>query len=87
MFDWLIRVLPGRVVTFGLDLTVGALDGLGFNIKDTAKTAEQVLAVVLLFVTGVIVGLLFFSSCGPRKISGSSDTAWWWAAWWASSPW
>jgi len=42
VFEWLIGVLPGRAVTFGLDLTLRVLDGLGFNIKDTAKTAEQV---------------------------------------------
>ena len=60
VFAWLIRVLPGRMVTFGLDLTLGALHGLGFNIKNTAKTAEQVLAVASLFLAGVVVGLLFF---------------------------
>ena len=43
VFEWLIRVLPGRLVMFGLDLTVRILQGLGFNIKNTAKTAEQVL--------------------------------------------
>ena len=59
-FEWLIRVLPGRVVLFGLDTTVGALQGLGFNIKDTAKTAEQVLALVVIFLAGLLVALLFF---------------------------
>ncbi len=60
VFEWLIRILPGSVVTFGLDLTLSVLSGLGFDIKDTAKTAEQVLAVATLFVVGVIIGLLFF---------------------------
>ena len=60
VFEWLIRVLPGRVVTFGLDLMLRVLDGLGFNIKNTAKTAEQILAIGLPFVAGLIVGLLFF---------------------------
>ena len=61
IFEWVIRVLPGRVVVSGLDLTLRALEGLGFNIKDTAKTAEQVLAVVSFFVAGLIIGLLFFA--------------------------
>lgn len=61
VFEWLIRVLPGRVVTFGLDLTLRVLDGLGFNIKDTAKTAEQVLAIASLFFAGLLIGLLFFA--------------------------
>ena len=47
VFDWLIRVLPARVVNFGLDLTIRVLDGLGLNLEDTAKTAEQVLAIAL----------------------------------------
>ena len=60
VFDWLIRVLPARVVNFGLDLTLRVLDGLGLNLEDTAKTAEQVLAIALLFVAGLIIGLAFF---------------------------
>jgi DMSO/TMAO reductase YedYZ molybdopterin-dependent catalytic subunit len=60
VFEWFIRVLPGRLVIFGLELTVRVLEALGFNIKDTAKTAEQVLAVGSLFVGGLVIGLLFF---------------------------
>jgi hypothetical protein len=48
------------LVIFGLDLTVRVLESLGFNIKNTAKTAEQVLAITSLFVGGLIVALLFF---------------------------
>lgn len=61
VFEWLIRVLPGRLVTFGLDQTLRVLQNLGFNIKNTAKTAEEALALTMLFVAGWIVGLLFFS--------------------------
>jgi DMSO/TMAO reductase YedYZ molybdopterin-dependent catalytic subunit len=71
VFEWLIRVLPGRFVIFGLDLTVRVLEGLGFNVKNTAKTAEQVLAVTSLFVAGLIIGLLFFlliRRAGRRRI-------------------
>jgi DMSO/TMAO reductase YedYZ molybdopterin-dependent catalytic subunit len=60
VFEWLIRVLPGRLVIFGLELTVRILQGLGFNIKNTAKTAEQVLALGSLFVGGLVIALLFF---------------------------
>jgi DMSO/TMAO reductase YedYZ molybdopterin-dependent catalytic subunit len=60
VFEWVIRVLPGRMVLFGLDTTLAALSGLGFNIKDTAKTAEQVLAIISMFGAGLLVGLLFF---------------------------
>ena len=60
VFEWLVRVIPGRVVTFGLDLTLWVLEGLGFDISRTAKTAQQVLALASLFVVGLIIGLLFF---------------------------
>ncbi len=60
VFEWLISVLPGRIVTFGLDATLGALRGLGLDVAATAKTAEQVLAVFTLFVAALLVGVLFF---------------------------
>ena len=60
VFEWFIRALPGRLVIFGLELTVRVLEGLGFNIKNTAKTAEQVLAIGSLFVGGLVIALLFF---------------------------
>jgi DMSO/TMAO reductase YedYZ molybdopterin-dependent catalytic subunit len=66
VFEWLIRVLPGHFVTFGLDLTVRVLEGLGFNIKNTAKTAEQVLALTSLLVAGMVIGLLFFTLVKTR---------------------
>jgi DMSO/TMAO reductase YedYZ molybdopterin-dependent catalytic subunit len=61
IFEWLVRVLPGRLVIFGLEQTLRLLEGLGFNIKNTAKTTEEVLALTGLFVLGWVVGLLFFS--------------------------
>jgi DMSO/TMAO reductase YedYZ molybdopterin-dependent catalytic subunit len=59
VFEWLVRVLPGRLVIFGLDLMVRVLEGLGFDIENTAKTAEQVLAVASFFAAGLVTGLLF----------------------------
>jgi DMSO/TMAO reductase YedYZ molybdopterin-dependent catalytic subunit len=61
VFEWLIRVLPGRLVIFGLELTLRVLEGLGFNIKNTAKTVEEALALAILFVVGCLVSSLFFS--------------------------
>ena len=61
VFDWVTRVLPGRLVIFGLETTLRVLEGLGLNIKNTAKTVEEVLAITGLFVGGALVGLVFFS--------------------------
>ena len=61
VFEWLIRVLPGRLVIFGLETTLRVLEGLGLNIKDTAKVTEEALALISLFLAGALAGLLFFS--------------------------
>ncbi len=60
-FDWVTRVLPGRLVIFGVETMSGALQALGFNIKDTAKTTEHMMAVAGFLVTGAVVGLVFFA--------------------------
>ena len=52
LFEWLTRVLPGPLVTFGIDLMVDALRLIGLNVADTAKTAEQIMALGLFFVLG-----------------------------------
>jgi DMSO/TMAO reductase YedYZ molybdopterin-dependent catalytic subunit len=60
IFEWLTRVLPGRLVIFGLETTLHVLEAVGLNIKDTGKAAEIALALTGLLVTGAVVGLLFF---------------------------
>jgi DMSO/TMAO reductase YedYZ molybdopterin-dependent catalytic subunit len=66
-FELLVRVLPGRVVIFGLEATLRLLEGLGFDIKDTAETAEAALALMSLFVPVAVAGLLFFLIAVPAK--------------------
>ena len=41
IFDWIARILPGPVVTFGIDLMIDSLETLGLNVAATAKTAEK----------------------------------------------
>jgi len=62
VFEWLIRVLPGRLVIFGLETMLRLLEGLGLNIKDTAKVTEEALALTSLFVAGAVSGLVFFGA-------------------------
>jgi DMSO/TMAO reductase YedYZ molybdopterin-dependent catalytic subunit len=66
-FDWITRVLPGPVVTFGIDLMIDAMLLLGVVVADTAKTAEQVIAIVQFFVIGVVIGAVFFAVIGVRQ--------------------
>lgn len=62
VFDWIGRVLPGPVVTFGIDLIVTVIRGLDLGeTSAAAKTAEQIMAIGGLFVTGILAGAVFFA--------------------------
>ena len=59
VFDWLARVLPGNVITLGIDSIVRSIQLLGLGrISGTAKTIEQGMGVVLVIIGGVVLGLV-----------------------------
>ncbi len=61
LFDWTARILPGRVLTFGIDTMVKVIRAL--NIGDTssaAQAAEQGMAIVVFLVAGVVAGAVLF---------------------------
>ena len=60
VFDWVARILPGPVVTFGIDLMVDTLIALDFSVASVAKTAEHILAVVGQLAGGAVAGAAFF---------------------------
>lgn len=61
MFDWVGRVLPGRVITFGIDTIVTVITALNIGeLSSTAKIAEQIMAVGGMLVTGIVVGAVVF---------------------------
>jgi DMSO/TMAO reductase YedYZ molybdopterin-dependent catalytic subunit len=68
LFDWMTRVLPGPVVTFGIDLMIDAMLLLGISVADTAKTAEQIMAILQFFAGGAIAGAIFFGVLSARRI-------------------
>ena len=75
LFDWIARVLPGPVVTFGIDLMIDGLLLMGLSVAAAAKTGEQVGAILLFFLIGVGGGVLYFGiakarSAQPRLASG-----------------
>ena len=41
LFDWIARVLPGPVITFGIDLMIDGMRLVGLSVADAAKTGEQ----------------------------------------------
>lgn len=62
LFDALARVLPGSVVTFGIDTLVDLvlLANLG-PVADAAKAAEQTLAVLVFLILGAAAGAAAFA--------------------------
>ena len=40
LFDWIARVLPGPVVTFGIDLMIDSMLLAGISVAAASKTAE-----------------------------------------------
>ena len=58
VFDWVTRVLPGSVVTFGLELMIDSLRYMGLGLSETVKIAERTIAVLQVLVGGAVVGAL-----------------------------
>jgi DMSO/TMAO reductase YedYZ molybdopterin-dependent catalytic subunit len=61
LFDWTTRVLPGDIVTFGIDLMIDSMLLLQINVADTAKQAEQAMAILIFLFGGVLIGALYFA--------------------------
>lgn len=59
LFDGMTRILPGPLITFGIDLMIDTLRALDISVVDTAKIAEQSSAVLMFLGGGVVFGLLF----------------------------
>ena len=66
IFDWIARILPGPVVTFGIDLMIDSLEMLGLNVADTAKTAEHIQAVLAFAIAGVVASIIVYGVVGRR---------------------
>jgi DMSO/TMAO reductase YedYZ molybdopterin-dependent catalytic subunit len=75
VFDWVGRVLPGAIITFGIDMIVNVIST--FQLGETssaAKIAEQFMAVAGLFVTGVVAGTVLFALL--RRVQERSYRLW-----------
>jgi DMSO/TMAO reductase YedYZ molybdopterin-dependent catalytic subunit len=60
-FDRLTRVLPGRVIAFGIGTMVTVIRALNLGpTSAVAKTAEQAMGIAILFVAGFIGGVVLF---------------------------
>ena len=59
LFDWIAKVLPGSVVTFGIDAMIDGMRAVGMSVAGSAKPAEQIAATILFFLIGVAIGTVF----------------------------
>jgi DMSO/TMAO reductase YedYZ molybdopterin-dependent catalytic subunit len=61
VFDWLTRLLPGRLIAFGIGTMVSVIRALHLGpTSETAKLAEQLMSIAALLVTGVAGGAILF---------------------------
>jgi len=60
-FDWVARVLPGPIITFGIDAMIDTMLFLGIDVADSAKTAEHAIAIFAFLGVWVVGGMLFIS--------------------------
>ena len=77
LFDWIARTLPGALVTFGIDMMIDGLRAFGMSVAASAKTAEQIMAVILFLVIGVVLSAVFLRvmkarGAQPRLVTGAA---------------
>jgi hypothetical protein len=68
VFEWLTRILPGAVVTAGIDAMVSTLERLGIRPTSVAaKLAEQGMALGLFVIGSAILGMAVARIGGTRR--------------------
>lgn len=60
-FNWMTRVLPGDLITFGIDLMIDTMRLLGLSVVDLAKTAERGSAVLQFVGLALVMGAVVFA--------------------------
>ena len=67
IFDSLVRLLPGSLITAGIENMVRVLQFLGLSLRESSKVAEQVQAIVLFLAAGTVVGSITFAILGRKS--------------------
>jgi hypothetical protein len=72
IFDWTTRLLPGQVITFGIETMVRIIRVLNLGATSaTAKTAEQAMAIAGFLAGGIVFGGILFvilRSCERKRV-------------------
>ena len=71
LFNWFSGLLPGPVITFGIDAMIDTMLFLGINVANTAKVAEQGMAVLMFYLSGIIAGAIFFLILNGLQLKGN----------------
>ena len=71
VFNWVARVLPGDLVTFGIDLMIDTMLFLGISVVDSAKTAERAMAIIQFLLGGALAGAVYFAVMKARQLKAS----------------
>jgi hypothetical protein len=67
LFDGLVRILPGTLITFGIDMMVRLLMFLRLNLSDSSKIAEQIQAIAIFLSISVLGAGIFFAALKNRN--------------------
>jgi len=67
LFDGLVRILPGTLITFGIDMMVRLLMFLRLNLSDSSKIAEQIQAIAIFLSISVLGVGIFFAALKNRN--------------------
>lgn len=71
LFDWATPLIPGSIITFGLDIVIDSLRLAGMSVANSAKTAEQAIAILQFYVIGGVVSVLFLTAA--RRLRARPD--------------
>ena len=74
IFDFITGILPGPVITFGIDTMIHSMFALGLNVAEAAKKAEHLASVIMFVSGGVIVGMLYSCFIKARGIKPGNVT-------------
>jgi DMSO/TMAO reductase YedYZ molybdopterin-dependent catalytic subunit len=66
LFDSLVRILPGPIVSFGIDSMVRVLMLLGLSLSSSSKAAEQIQAIGIFVSACAVAAAIFFSALKDR---------------------
>ena len=77
LFDWIARVTPGPLITFGIDMMIESLLLFNLSVADAAKTSEQIAAVLLVYVIGLAASAILFAVMRSRPFEPSGIGGTW----------